>query len=143
MRISDWSSDVCSSDLGSLVYGGSDGLTVVTGLEDVVVVNTDDVVLVTKRSGRTSFKSVLDQLAANGRYEHLSHATVYRPWGSYRRLARGPKFLVKELLLAAGAAISLQYPSHRSVHWVVVDGPDGVTGSEERRVGKGGGGRGR
>src|SRR3546814_11320778 len=73
---------------GSLVYGGSDGLTVVTGLEDVVVVNTDDVVLVTKRSGRTSIKSVLDQLAANGRYEHLSHATVYRPRSEARRVGK-------------------------------------------------------
>jgi mannose-1-phosphate guanylyltransferase/mannose-6-phosphate isomerase len=116
---------------GSLVYDATDGLTVVAGLEDVVVINTDDVVMVTRRNGATTIKGVLDRLAADGRSEHLSHATVYRPWGSYRGLARGAKFQVKELNIDAGAAISLQYHNHRSEHWVVVKGTAEVTRGDE------------
>ena len=116
---------------GSLVYGAAEALTVVVGLEDVVVVNTEDVVLVTRRNGGTAVKAVIDRLAEEGRSEHLSHTTVYRPWGSYKGLMRGPKFQVKELNIDAGAAISLQYHKHRSEHWVVVDGTAEVTRDDE------------
>lgn len=116
---------------GSLVYGAEDALTVVAGLEDVVVVNTGDVVLVTRRDGGTGIKAVLERLAEEGRSEHLSHATVYRPWGSYRGLMRGPMFQVKELNIDAGAAISLQYHERRSEHWVVVVGTAEVTRGDD------------
>ncbi|MEO3431142.1 mannose-1-phosphate guanylyltransferase/mannose-6-phosphate isomerase [Pelagibius sp. CAU 1746] len=116
---------------GSLVYGAGEGLTVVAGLEDVVVINTDDVVMVTKREGTTAIKGVLDHLAAQGRREHLSHATDYRPWGSFKGLGRGVSFQVKELNIEAGASISLQFHNHRSEHWVVVKGVAEVTRGDE------------
>lgn len=116
---------------GSFVYGASDGLTVVAGLEDVVVINTDDVVLVTKRDGGATIKAVLDRLASDGRTEHLSHATIHRPWGSYKTLVRGPQFQVKELNVNAGASLSLQYHHHRSEHWIVVDGTAEVTRGDD------------
>ncbi len=112
---------------GSLAYSAAEALTVVAGLEDVVVVNTEDVVLVTRRDEGTAVKAVIERLAEEGRREHLTHTTVYRPWGSYKGLTYGPKFQVKELNIDAGAAISLQYHEHRSEHWVVVDGTAEVT----------------
>lgn len=112
---------------GSLAYSAGEALTVVAGLNDVVVVNTDDVVLVTRRDGGTAIKAVIERLAEEGRSEHLSHTTVYRPWGSSKALAYGPQFQVKELNIDAGAAVSLQYHAHRSEHWIVVDGIAEVT----------------
>lgn len=112
---------------GSFVYSAAKGLTVVSGLEDAVVINTDDVVLVTKRKGAGPIKAVLEHLAAAGRSEHLSHATVYRPWGSYKTLVDGRQFQVKELNVNVGAALSLQYHHRRSEHWVVVNGIAEVT----------------
>ena len=124
--------DVIAQDTsGSLVYGADKGLTVVSGLKDAVVVKTDDVVLVTKRDGAAPIKAVLERLAAAGRSEHLSHATVYRPWGSYRSIAEGAQFQVKELNINPGAALSLQYHHHRAEHWVVVTGTAEVTRGDE------------
>lgn len=119
---------------GSLVYGTSNGLTVVAGLEDTVVINTDDVVLVTKRNGATTIKAVLERLASEGRSEHLSHATVYRPWGAYKTLALAKQFQVKELKINPGASLSLQYHHHRSEHWTVVNGTAEVTRDGETFV---------
>lgn len=116
---------------GSFVYGATHGLTVVAGLEDAVVINTDDVVLVTKRNGAPTIKTVLERLATEGRSEHLSHATVYRPWGSYKALVQGAQFQVKELNVNPGAALSLQYHHYRAEHWVVVDGTAEVTRGSE------------
>ncbi len=112
---------------GSLAYSAGEALTVVAGLNDVVVVNTDDVVLVTRRDGGPAIKAVIEHLAEEGRSEHLSHTTVYRPWGSSKALVHGPQFQVKELNIDAGAAVSLQYHEHRSEHWIVVDGIAEVT----------------
>lgn len=116
---------------GSLAYSAAEALTVVVGLKDVVVVNTGDVVLVTRRDGGAAIKAVIARLIEEGRSEHLSHTTVYRPWGSYKGLIHGPKFQVKELNIDAGAAISLQYHEHRSEHWVVVDGTAEVTRDDD------------
>lgn len=116
---------------GSFIYGATNSLTVVAGLEDAVVVNTGDVVLVAKRNGTTTIKAVLDRLASEGRTEHLSHATVHRPWGSYTALACGPQFQVKELNVNPGASLSLQHHNHRSEHWIVVDGIAEVTRGDD------------
>ena len=116
---------------GSLAYSAAEALTVVAGLKDVVVVNTGDVVLVTRRDGGAEIKTVIERLIEEGRSEHLSHTTVHRPWGSYKGLVEGPNFQVKELNIDAGAAISLQYHEHRAEHWVVVDGTAEVTRDDE------------
>lgn len=116
---------------GSLAYSAAEALTVVAGLKDVVVVNTGDVVLVTRRDGSTAIKAVIERLIEQGRSEHLSHTTVYRPWGSYKGVIQGAGFQVKELNIDAGAAISLQYHEHRSEHWVVVNGTAEVTRDDD------------
>ena len=47
---------------------------------------------------------------------------VEKPWGSYKVLARGDNYLVKELTLTPNSAISLQYHRFRSESWTIVSG---------------------
>lgn len=106
-------------------------LTAVIGLKDVVVVTTDDAVLVTSQDRAQEVKKIVERLDAQGRHEHLTHTTVYRPWGSYRTIDLGDRFQVKQIVVSPGRTLSLQYHFHRAEHWIVVEGTARVTRGEE------------
>jgi len=105
-------------------------LIAAVGVNNLIIVATDDAVLVTPKDCAQDVKLVVDQLAASNREEHLSHTTVYRPWGHYTNLESGPGFLVKRITVNPGARLSLQYHHHRAEHWVVVEGRARVTNGD-------------
>ncbi len=107
-------------------------LTAVVGLEDVVLVVTDDAVLACPRSRAQDVKLMVDQLKAAGRKEATEHRKVYRPWGSYEGVAQGSRFQVKRITVRPGAKLSLQKHYHRAEHWVVVAGTAMVERDKER-----------
>jgi mannose-1-phosphate guanylyltransferase/mannose-1-phosphate guanylyltransferase/mannose-6-phosphate isomerase len=97
-------------------------LTGVVGLEDAVVVVTDDAVLAMHRSRAQDVKTLVDALKARGRKEATEHRRAYRPWGHYEGLILGERFQVKKIQVRPGAKLSLQKHFHRAEHWVVVSG---------------------
>ena len=113
-------------------YVRSDGvLTTVVGLSDMLVVATDDALLVARRGQGQDVRRVVDRLKAKGRSEAICHSRVYRPWGFYQTLNRGERFQVKQLTVYPGRQLSLQRHYHRAEHWVVVHGTAQVTRGEE------------
>ncbi|WP_142846699.1 mannose-1-phosphate guanylyltransferase/mannose-6-phosphate isomerase [Telmatospirillum sp. J64-1] len=112
---------------GSYVRSEGGPFVAVVGLRDVVVVSTDDAVLVSAREHVDQAKEVVEELRARGRAEHDRHPLVRRPWGSYTEIDVGERFKVKQILVKAGASLSLQYHHHRAEHWVVVEGTARVT----------------
>lgn len=126
--------------VGDVVIEGARGcyvrsqgcLTAVVGIDDVVVVTTDDAVLVASRERAQDVKAVVERLKAAGRPETRLHRTVHRPWGSYQGLHAGERFQVKCLTIHPGARISLQKHHHRAEHWVVVQGAALVTRGDEQ-----------
>jgi len=114
-------------------YVRSEGiLTGVVGLDDAVVVVTDDAVLAMHRSCAQDVKKLLDQLKAKGRKEATEHRRMYRPWGHYEGLIQGDRFQVKKISVKPGEKLSLQKHFHRAEHWVVVAGTAIVERDAER-----------
>ncbi|MFC7739526.1 mannose-1-phosphate guanylyltransferase/mannose-6-phosphate isomerase [Roseomonas sp. GCM10028921] len=107
-------------------------LTAVVGLEDVVVVATEDAVLALARDRAQDVKKLVDQLKAARRPEAGAHRRMYRPWGHYEGLIRGDRFQVKKILVRPGEKLSLQKHYHRAEHWVVVNGTAIVERDAER-----------
>ena len=101
------------------------------GLEDTIVVATDDAVLVAAKGKAQQVKELVAQLKESAPELQLSHSVVYRPWGWYQSLGVGPAFQVKLIQLDPGAKISLQRHRHRAEHWVVVSGNATVTRNED------------
>jgi mannose-1-phosphate guanylyltransferase/mannose-1-phosphate guanylyltransferase/mannose-6-phosphate isomerase len=97
-------------------------LTGVVGLQDAVVVVTDDAVLAMHRDRAQDVKMLVEQLRAKGRKEATEHRRAYRPWGHYEGLIMGERFQVKKIQVRPGAKLSLQKHFHRAEHWVVVSG---------------------
>ncbi|MET7244504.1 mannose-1-phosphate guanylyltransferase/mannose-6-phosphate isomerase [Methylobacterium sp. EM32] len=111
----------------SLVHGSGEILTTVVGLDDVVVVATDDAVLVTSRSTAPEVKGLVEDLRRRSAPEADAHRLMYRPWGSYQRIDIGARFQVKRITVKPGGRLSLQKHHHRAEHWVVVRGTAEVT----------------
>ena len=114
-------------------YARSDGmLTAVLGLENVVVVTTENAVLAMHKDRAQDVKKVVERLRKAGRTEGTTHNRCYRPWGFYESLINGERFQVKRIVVKPGEKLSLQKHFHRAEHWVVVAGTAVVTRDEDR-----------
>lgn len=100
---------------------------VVLGVDDLLVVDTPDAVLVTRRESAERVKNVVAQLDAAGCTEAKQHRKVARPWGWYDSVENGERFQVKRIVVNPGASLSLQKHFHRAEHWIVVSGTAEVT----------------
>src|SRR5689334_8001181 len=109
------------------------GLVAAIGVEDIVVVATDDAVMVAPRNRTQEVKQLVGRLLAEKRDEADALPTVHRPWGSYRSLHNGHRVQVKHILVRPGGKLSLQMHHHRAEHWVVVQGTaKSVCGNKEK-----------
>ena len=113
-------------------YVRSDGIvTAVVGVENAVVVVTEDAALVMHRDRAQDVKMIVDRLRKAGRPEAVAHNRVYRPWGFYESLIQGKRFQVKRIVVTPGHKLSLQKHFHRAEHWVVAHGTAVVTRDAE------------
>ncbi|HAI48194.1 Alginate biosynthesis protein AlgA [compost metagenome] len=112
-------------------YAYGERLIALVGLDDVIVVETDDAVMVGRSDRMQEIKQVVAQLKADARPEATWHRKVYRPWGAYDSIDHGERFQVKRITVKPGATLSLQMHHHRAEHWVVVSGTAEVTRGEE------------
>lgn len=109
------------SSTNSLVYASSK-LVATVGLEDIVLVETDDAILACKKDKTQDVKKIYDKLKKQNDNTHLVHKTVYRPWGFYTVTSQGTGFLTKIIHVNSGQKLSVQSHNHRSEHWVVLSG---------------------
>lgn len=115
---------------GSLVFGDR-RLIATLGVEDLIIVDSDDALLVADRSRSQEVREVVEDLKRANRSEHLSHRRVYRPWGYFESVDGGERYQVKRLMVKPGHALSLQLHRKRAEHWVVVSGRARVTRGED------------
>ncbi|NPA48051.1 MAG: mannose-1-phosphate guanylyltransferase/mannose-6-phosphate isomerase [Thermococci archaeon] len=97
-------------------------LTATVGVEDLIIIDTDDALLVAKKGESQRVKEVYRILKELGDERVTVHRTAYRPWGSYTVLEEGERYKIKRLTVLPGKKLSLQMHYHRSEHWVVVRG---------------------
>lgn len=116
-------------------YIRSEGkLVAAIGLDNVVVVATDDAVLVADADSAAEVSGLVHTLRTRNRSEPDQHSTGYRPWGNYRTVDAGNRFQVKRITVKPGAKLSLQKHYHRAEHWVVVHGTAIVQRGEDRMI---------
>ncbi len=105
----------------SFVYSSSK-LVATIGLEDTVIVETEDAILACKKDRTQDVKHIFDTLKKQNDNTHLVHKTVYRPWGFYTVIAQGEGFLTKIIHVNPGQKLSVQSHNFRSEHWVILSG---------------------
>lgn len=104
------------------------------GLKDLLVVETDDVIVVAHRGDSQHVKDLVTELTRQGRKEAVENTTVYRPWGSYTVMGEGKGYKIKKIGVISGQKLSLQLHYRRSEHWVVIGGTAKVTVGETEKM---------
>lgn len=118
-------------DCSNVLVRSTDQLTAVVGLDNVIVVTTQDAVLVVDSRRSHRIKHLVDQLKAEKRPEATEHKRAYRPWGYYQGVDEGARYQVKRIVVKPGGRLSLQKHYHRAEHWIVVRGAAEVTRDRE------------
>lgn len=108
-------------------YAYARRLVALVGVDDLIVVETDDAILVAAKDKVQQVKDVVARLKAEQRSQAALHREVNRPWGSYDSVDAGNGFQVKRIKVKPGAALSLQSHERRAEHWIVVRGTARVT----------------
>jgi mannose-1-phosphate guanylyltransferase/mannose-6-phosphate isomerase len=120
---------------GSAVFEDSRNCNVATdkalvaleGVDDLVVVATEDAVLVSRQKDANGLKRLVAKLKTVAPQVTEEHLKVHRPWGSYQSVDNGDRHQVKRIIVKPGQRLSLQKHYHRSEHWIVVRGAARVT----------------
>jgi mannose-1-phosphate guanylyltransferase / mannose-6-phosphate isomerase len=105
-------------------------LVALEGVDDLVVVATQDAVLVSRQKDANGLKRLVAKLKTVAPQVTEEHIKVHRPWGSYQSVDNGDRHQVKRIIVKPGQRLSLQKHHHRSEHWIVVRGAARVTINE-------------
>lgn len=124
--------DVLTVDTSNSFVHAEGRLVATIGVHDLVVVETDDAVMVAPKDRVQEVKAIVDQLHVLGRKEAKWHRKVYRPWGHYDSVDDGERHQTKLIVVKPGAKLSVQKHHHRAEHWIVVKGTALVTKAEEK-----------
>ena len=105
----------------SFIYSSSK-LVTATGLENVIIVETEDAVMVCGKDSAQDVKTIYERLKKKDDSAAILHKTVIRPWGTYTCLSEGEGYLTKVIRVNPGQKLSVQSHNYRSEHWVVLEG---------------------
>ncbi len=119
--------DVLARDVSDSYIRADGRLVAAIGIEGLVVVATEDALLLAPRARAQEVKEIVERLERDGRSEAIVHRKVHRPWGSYQQIDAGPSHQVKRITVKPGAKLSLQRHAKRAEHWTVVRGEARVT----------------
>lgn len=114
----------------NLIIGSTRKISTVD-IEDLIIVDTPDALLVSKKGSSQKVKQIVAELKTRNTDIHNTHLTVHRPWGTYTILEDTKGYKIKRIVVASGKRLSLQKHLHRSEHWIVVSGTATVTVGEK------------
>ncbi len=109
----------------------SDKLVAAIDVDDLLIVDTEDALLISKKGSSQKVKNIVKKLKERGSELPNIHMTAHRPWGSYTILDEFDSYKVKRIVVNPGKRLSLQKHFHRAEHWIVVSGTATVTRGED------------
>ncbi len=104
------------------------------GLKNLIIVETNDAILVADQEASEKVKDVVQYLKNHNYPESIEHKKIYRPWGNYTKINEGDRWKVKKIFVKPGEKLSLQLHHHRAEHWIVVNGTAAVEVDDEKLI---------
>ena len=123
--------DVIYHNCNNSYIKSEDKLVAAIGLDDLVIVSTKDVVMVSRKDSVQDVKLIAQQLKDDSRSEWELHQEIYRPWGKYNSIDNGERYQVKRITVKPGEKLSVQKHHFRAEHWIVVSGTAKVTNQDK------------
>lgn len=113
---------------------GSEKTIATIDVEDLIIVDSGDALLVSKKGRSQKVKQVVEKLKAQDSHLPNIHLTAHRPWGTYTVLEDTPRYKIKRIVVKPGKRLSLQKHYHRNEHWIVVSGTATVTVGDQTKI---------
>ncbi|MBA5249680.1 MAG: mannose-1-phosphate guanylyltransferase/mannose-6-phosphate isomerase [Gammaproteobacteria bacterium] len=104
----------------NLIYGEERKIATID-IEDIIVVDTGDALLISKKGSSQKVKQVVAQVKKTTELHNI-HLTGHRPWGTYTVLEEADGYKIKRIEVLPNKRLSLQSHQHRNEHWVVIKG---------------------
>lgn len=120
------SNNITINSENNLIIGTS-RLIATVDIKDLIIVDTPDALLISKRGSGQKVKDVVAKLDNSISHLQKTHVEESKPWGSFTVLEKSSEWKVKKLTILPGKRLSLQKHKYRSEHWVVVSGIAFVT----------------
>lgn len=124
--------DVLALECKDSLIMGRDRLIAGIGLDDLLLVETDDVIVVAKKGESQKVKNVVEKLKSMRRKEAVEHTTIFHEWGTSSIIGQGKGYCMKKVRVMPGKKLSLQMHYHRTEHWVILRGTAEVVRGEKR-----------
>ncbi len=115
----------------NLIYGNQRKIATVD-VEDMIIVDTGDALLISKKGSSQKVKKVVAEVRKNSELHNI-HLTGHRPWGTYTVLEDSVGYKIKRIEVKPGKRLSLQKHYHRNEHWIVVSGTATVTVGDKKQ----------
>ena len=114
--------NVITKNATNCLINSESRLLVGIGIKELIVIETNDAILIAHKKSSQEVKSIVEILKEKGISEGLEHKKIFRPWGHYESVAEDLSWKVKMIFVKPNETLSLQRHSHRSEHWIVVSG---------------------
>jgi mannose-1-phosphate guanylyltransferase len=112
----------------------SDKQVAAVDIEDLIIVDTPDALLISKKGSSQKVKKIVEKLKKQNSELQNTHITTHRPWGTYTVLEDSKGYKIKKIEVKPGKRLSLQKHFHRNEHWIVVSGTATVTVGDETKL---------
>ena len=126
--------NVLGKEINDCLIKSESKLVVGFGLKNLVVVETNDAILIADKNSVHQLKQLVEELIDKNIEEATIHKKVHRPWGNYFSIACGNTWQVKKIEVKPSASLSLQMHYHRAEHWIIVSGTALVEIDNEKKL---------
>ena len=107
---------------GNFFYSKQNRIAGFVDVNDLIVVDTADALLITKKGSSQKVKHIVDQMNARKDVRSSEHIFEYRPWGRFEILRDTDAFKSKVIHVNPGQQLSYQSHNKRAEHWVIIKG---------------------
>lgn len=107
---------------GNFIFSNEKKVYGLVGVDDLMVVDTEDALLICKKGQSQKVKELVDQIKAKLPDAVEKHNFEVRPWGRFEILKEEEHYKSKVIKVEPGQKLSYQSHKHRSEHWVIVKG---------------------
>lgn len=116
---------------GNFVYSSSKKVVGLVGVENLMIVETDDALLVARKGMGQDVRDVVEELKKRGHPAASEHTFEERPWGRFEILRDEGHYKSKKITVHPGAQLSYQSHDKRAEHWIIVRGHGEVVLNDE------------
>jgi mannose-1-phosphate guanylyltransferase/mannose-6-phosphate isomerase len=122
LPLANFASVVSHESKNNFVFSDRKKVVGLVDVEDLIVVDTEDALLVSKRGSSQKVRGIVESLVSTQNKSAQEHRFEHRPWGKFTILRDDDYFKSKLISVDPHSQFSYQSHERRHEHWIIVKG---------------------